>query len=244
MPRDVFNPVLVTPNPLDVSDEQKEFLKAILDVSSSDSRFAIKAYLAIMKLLLGEDVTPIITLLTPDNAAAGTVAVEIEIAGQDFDSGAVVYQAGGPVPTNFESSVLLHATLNLSGASEGVLAISVRNSTGLTSNVINFTVSAPIVLLDTPFIPLSMRDDNLLDNIEDDKGRADGLTDPIANPPTQDNDYDELKKKIADFNTQDAKDEVRDNGFTPITPEPSVEDGRNVPLLNDLGSLDKVEGGK
>ena len=138
---DPFNPVLETPNPLDVTEEQRLYIKEILQTACSDSRFAEKAYLAIMKTLLGEALVPILTSLTPDTEVAGTPSVSVAVVGENFDSGAVVYQAGVGVNTIFVSETELTATLDLSGASAGTLAISVRNSNGVTSNTVNFTVT-------------------------------------------------------------------------------------------------------
>lgn len=138
---DPFNPVLIMPNPLAVSDEQLDNIKAILETACSDSRFATKAYNAIVLTLTAESVTPILTSLTPDTGVAGTPLVEVTVVGENFEAGSVVLQAGAPVNTSFVSEEELTASLDLSGAIAGVLAISVRNSSQLTSNVVNFTVT-------------------------------------------------------------------------------------------------------
>ena len=51
--KDPYNPVLREERPLDVSLEQKEYIQDILNVACSDSRFAQKAYAAIMRVLEG-----------------------------------------------------------------------------------------------------------------------------------------------------------------------------------------------
>lgn len=141
--RDVFEPVLVTPNPLSVSDEQKDFIREILRVSSSDSRFAMKAYGAIMKVLLDEALVPIIESIDPTEGHAGGSPLAVTITGQNFEPASAVLQAGSQIASTFVNANELNATVLLSGAIEGTLAISVRNSTGLTSNVVNLDVLPP-----------------------------------------------------------------------------------------------------
>lgn len=143
---DPFNPVLKEPNPLAVTDEQKLNIRYILEYACSDSRFVQKAYLAILLTLQGEAVTPVLISLSPDTGTAGSPAIPITVTGTDFDSGASVQQAGVNIPTNYVDDTTLTATLDLSGAAEGVLAINVKNSNHSTSNTMNFTVTPQTVL--------------------------------------------------------------------------------------------------
>lgn len=173
--RDPFNPVLVTPNPLAVTDEQKENIRAILDTACSDSRFAQKAYLAIIITLAGESITPVITEIAPTEGEAGGDPVAITVTGQNFEAASVVLQAGAPILTNFVNDTELSASVQLSGAAVGTLAISVRNSTGLTSNVVNFDVVAPALQNEPPFTPLATPTENTENTDEQNKavpGRA------------------------------------------------------------------------
>ena len=199
MAYDPFEGILVTPNPLAVSDEQKDLIKAILEKSSSDSRFAQKAYLAIMKILLGESVVPVITTLDPSEGAAGTPApIEVTITGENFEPASTVLQAGAPILSSYVNPTTLTASIALSGASEGSLAISVRNSTMLTSNVVNFTV--------LPALPLTQ--------VANEESGI--ITEPttLVPPPAvsraveepvvkEESGLDELKARIASFNAAD-----------------------------------------
>ncbi len=137
---DPFNPAEPV-NPLVVDDAQKANIKAILNTACSDSRFAQKAYIAILKTLSGDVFVPVLESLSPDTAASGTATNPVIFTGLNFDPGAEVMQAGVPIGTVFVDETQLEANVNLSGAQAGVLAMSVRNSSGLTSNVVNFTVT-------------------------------------------------------------------------------------------------------
>ena len=212
---DPFSGELVTPNPLNVTDEQKDLIRQILDLSSSDSRFALKAYLAIMKILLGEDITPVILSLDPTEGNSGVSNLALTVHGTDFEAGSRVQQAGVVIPTSFVDDTELTATVNLSGAAPGVIAISVRNSNGLTSNAVNLDVLDPLTLLEQDGIIGSLSADredrnahgqlNLnLDQLVDTEDEQ-----PVVDPPNQvsdvpaDDEYDKLKAQIASFNQAD-----------------------------------------
>lgn len=139
---DPFNPVLVTPNPLSVTDEQRDNIRNIVKISCADSRFAQKAYIGIMRTITSETLVPTIESLTPDNGVAGGEPVEVTVTGTNFDSGSVVQQAGVDAPTTYVSSTELTVSIALSGAAAGFLAITVHNSAGYVSNTVNFTVTA------------------------------------------------------------------------------------------------------
>jgi hypothetical protein len=56
--KEPYNAVLREKRPLDVSLEQREYIQDILSIACSDSRFAQKAYAAIMRVLEGAPEEP------------------------------------------------------------------------------------------------------------------------------------------------------------------------------------------
>ena len=215
--RDPFSGELITPNPLDVSDEQKENIRAILDLSSSDSRFALKAYLAIMKLLLGADVTPVILSLEPTEGNSGVPNLALTVHGTDFEAGSRVQQAGVIIPTSYVDNTELRATVNLSGAAPGVMAISVRNSSGITSNIVNLDVLDPLTLLEQ---------DGIIGSLSSTRASRQ-VSDAPANEIT---DYDDLMKKIAEINTGEGINPPYEPVSTEPIPNPSKQPQEDNPF--------------
>lgn len=202
--REIFDPVLTTPNPLNVNDEQQSLIKQILDVSSSDSRFALKAYIAIMKVLLGEFPLPLIVSIDPSEGAAGGDPVEVTITGENFEAASVVLQAGAPILSSYVNPTTLTASILLSGAAEGVLAISVKNPSQLVSNVVNFTV--------TPAVPLTQVANEAsgfkaeVPTIPSISAVVASAEEPAINVPDGGTtDLDELKARIAAMNATDVQ---------------------------------------
>lgn len=218
---DPFEGKLVTPNPLAVSDEQKDYIKAILDKSSSDSRFALKAYIAIMKILLGESVVPVILSIDPEEGASGTPeAVEVTITGENFEAASVVLQAGAQIPSAFVNETTLTASVALSGAQPGVLAISVRNSTMLTSNVVNFTVTAPLPLTQVAneqsgftAVPTTLTSPTAVVASTESTDAPVVTEEPVVNP-----DFEKVKAQIAAFQAS----RTPTDQFTPPSDPPVV----------------------
>lgn len=222
--RDVFEPVLVTPNPLDVSDEQKDFIREILRVSSSDSKFADKAYKAIMVVLLDEAVTPLIISIDPTEGHAGGGPLSVTITGENFEPSSVVLQAGSQIASSFVNDKELIATVLLSGAIEGTLAISVRNSSGLVSNTVTLTVLPPLSANDVAKlesgITASTTDNTREVPVATTEGESTTESEQTA--------LDELKARINQFNASDAQDsgskptnqfDAEQSGGTPLSSE-------------------------
>ena len=148
--RDPFHPVLKTPNPLAVNSEQELYLREILDICCSDSKFAEKAYIAILAVLSGsnpEVLPPVVTSVTPLTGEVGLVPVPIVVMGTDFDSTSKVLYDGMPLnSTMFISDTELHAELFMEDKIAGEFQIAVDKG-GVISNSIVFTVTDPVTLL-------------------------------------------------------------------------------------------------
>jgi hypothetical protein len=93
------------------------------------------------KLASGAALAPVLANLTPDNAAAGSPAAVVQIAGDRFESDAEALVNGAPRVTTFRSPKSLSFTLtNADLSKQTTLKISVK-SKAATSNVLDFTVN-------------------------------------------------------------------------------------------------------
>ena len=90
------------------------------------------------------NVLPVLTSMTPDQLALGQPAFTLTVTGSAFDASAVVTFNGVDMTTTYVSATTLTAAVPASAVtSAGTYPVLVRNSTGCTSNVLSFTVSAP-----------------------------------------------------------------------------------------------------
>lgn len=109
-----FSPVLLASVPLPVTSEQINYIREILDVACSDSRFADKAYAAIMLVLTGAAaVPPVVTSLNPSSAVIGSPAFDIHVMGTGFTPASVIMFNGLEEPTVFVSETELTTGVNM-----------------------------------------------------------------------------------------------------------------------------------
>lgn len=145
MIRETFDPILLEETvPVTLTGEQKQLIRAVLDTSSSDTRFAEKAYLAILKIVESGtvEVPPdteldeaVVDSVAPNTGVAGT-SVPITVNGHNFVDGDSIYVDGMPVDTTFVSDTQLTGSVDLTGLTEAVdLPVSVRNSNELMFSV-------------------------------------------------------------------------------------------------------------
>jgi hypothetical protein len=141
---DPFSAVLLSSPPLMPTEEQKLFIRKVLDKSSSDSRFADKAYIAILLILAGSvaNANPTVSSLTPNSAEIGDPSFTIHVHGTNFKPDSVIVFAGQDEPTTFVSETELTTGVNMSvWLGPDVLPVTVRNANGVQADPLMFTFS-------------------------------------------------------------------------------------------------------
>lgn len=143
---DPFNPILVSSESLNVSEEQRSFIRKILDDACSDSFYAIKAYAAIdLVLTKGSILTPEITSLSPATAVIGDEPFDIHVHGTGFVPGAKIIFNGYEEPTTFVSETELTTGINMPlWEAPVVVAVQVSNTEGVMSNPMMFEFLSPV----------------------------------------------------------------------------------------------------
>ncbi|MCW5965904.1 MAG: hypothetical protein KIT83_17835 [Bryobacterales bacterium] len=105
------------------------------------------AWLLVMLALAASGVwgqAPTLTLLTPDNAVAGSGPVALTVTGTNFASGAVVVFGTTDLTTSFVGATSLTASIpNSLLQTEGLVAVTVRNPNTDVSNDLPFTINDP-----------------------------------------------------------------------------------------------------
>jgi len=146
---DPFSATLLNSVALVVSNEQAEYIKKILDKACSDSRFADKAFIAIMKVLTSGSVkAPAISSLTPNSAEVGDPSFLLHVHGTNFTSGSIIMFNGGEEPTTFVSATELTTAVNMSTVLvPSVVPVNVISAEGVMSDFLNFTFTdgTPVV---------------------------------------------------------------------------------------------------
>lgn len=139
--QDPFSPVLFSSPALPVTDEQKRWVREILETGASDSRFADKMYAAISLVLTGGSVkVQTVTSLTPSSAEIGDPNFTIHVHGTNFTSLSKIIFNGFEEPTTFVSATELTTGVNMSvWAAPAVLPVGVLSEQGVLSNTMNFT---------------------------------------------------------------------------------------------------------
>lgn len=145
-PREPFDAKLVTTNVLNVNEEQWDYIKDILNVSCSDSRFAQKAFVAIMRVLTGESMSsPVVVSLSPSTVVLGSPSFDVHVIGTGFNPDSVIVFNGHDEPTTFVSATDLSTGVNMPlWQAPAVVPIAVRNPSGTLSNSENFTFTAVV----------------------------------------------------------------------------------------------------
>jgi hypothetical protein len=138
---DPFNPTMRSSESLELSVEQNNLIRQVLDYSSSDSLFAKKAYDAIQRILTqGSVLLPIINSLNPDTAVLGSESFDIHVMGEGFDVDAKIIWNELEEPTTRISENELTTGVNMGTANNAVgVPVMVRNGSGLLSNSMIFT---------------------------------------------------------------------------------------------------------
>jgi hypothetical protein len=140
---DPFNAVLLNSPALLMTSEQSMYVREILETACSDSRFAQKAYDALVHVLGGSGVIPTLASLNP-NTGVALAAVTISAHGTNFTSGSKIVVSGVEWPTTFVSPTEVTALVTLGEA--GVLPVAVLNANGVLTDSVPFTVTATQLL--------------------------------------------------------------------------------------------------
>ena len=141
---DPFEPVLLDSSsvPLPVSNEQRNYIKEVLETACSDSKFAEKAYAAINRILTaGQTKPPTVTGLTPSSAVIGTPSFDLHVNGTNFTPTSVIVFNGGEEPTVFVSDKELTTGVNMDTVSGPVTVPVLVSSNGIYSDPMMFTFS-------------------------------------------------------------------------------------------------------
>lgn len=156
---DPFGAVLLNSPALPVTDEQKNLVREVLDISSSDSRFAEKAYIAITRILTGGSVVvPKVTSLTPNSAEVGDPSFLLHVHGTGFTSGSIIMFNGGEEPTTFVGPTELTTQVDMTTvAGPAVVPVAVLSTDGVLSDSMNFafTDGTPLVVAAKTAVPAS-----------------------------------------------------------------------------------------
>jgi hypothetical protein len=152
--RDPFNPVLLVSPPLNVTQEQRDAVYAVLNLACSDTRFAEKAYLAIDKILGGNVVTPpaiTITSLIPAQMGMGSQSFSLRVRGTGFNSLCLIYVNEIEMPTTMISPTELDTNLDLTDVTvPTTYPVVVSTGDGVISNSMNFIVTAGSEVMPAP----------------------------------------------------------------------------------------------
>lgn len=144
--RDPFHPVLKAGSPtIQLTPEQDQYVKAILDICCSDSRFAQKAYAALYLVLTNgeeEALPPVITSIVPDTLPTEMGLVTITVRGTGFTADSVILHGALALVTTMNSDVEVSGVVESIGMAAGVVPITVDNL-GVVSNSMNFTWTVP-----------------------------------------------------------------------------------------------------
>jgi hypothetical protein len=112
--RDPFVPVLKNSPALNVTTEQNGYIKDILDICCSDSRFAEKAYMAIATVLNGGVIAPpVVSSLSPASINLGEPSFDLHVVGSEFTPFSIIVFNGYEEPTTFVSENELTTGVNM-----------------------------------------------------------------------------------------------------------------------------------
>jgi hypothetical protein len=146
---DPFSPTLRSSEPLVVTDEQRHYIREILDIACSDSKFAQKAYDAIVLVLTGKSVTvPEVTSISPTSAKLGDPSFMLHVTGKGFTGESKIIWNGSEEPTTYVSATELTTNVDMSTAEVAMsIPVAVLSKDGIQSNSIPFElqpVSGPV----------------------------------------------------------------------------------------------------
>ena len=158
---DPFNAVLLSSESFVVSQEQKDYIKKVLDRACSDSRFAEKAYAAIYLILTGGSVVvPEVTSLNPGSATVGDADFTLHVMGSGFTAGSKIYFNGGEEPTTYVSATELTTGVNMATVTgPSTVPVAVLSEDGVMSDAVNFVFQEAVapLLASAPAIPVAAK---------------------------------------------------------------------------------------
>ena len=157
---DPFIPKLKNSPALRVTEEQKFYLREVLDICCSDSKFAEKAYKAILFSLTSNSAKdPVVTSLNPTQATLGDPSFTLHVIGTGFDTASQIIWNGSAEPTTFVSETELTTGVDMSTAVNAVdIPVVVENRFGVWSNPLTFTFLAPLA----PSTVVSSKTDSMI----------------------------------------------------------------------------------
>lgn len=143
--QDPFAPKLFSSPALNVSQEQRMYVREILETGASDSRFAQKMYDAIVYVLTaGNTIPPVVTILNPSTAVLGSASFTLSVKGTGFSLGSVIIWNGSPEPTTYVSTTEITTDVDMSTAEVAMdIPVMVQNADGVLSNVMSFSLTSP-----------------------------------------------------------------------------------------------------
>jgi len=113
---DPFSVTLLESESLVLSEEQRMYIREILETGASDSKFAQKMYDAIYYVLThGTDTAaiPEVTSLNPSSVTLGSPTFDIHVMGKNFTTNSIIMFAGQPEPTTLVSPTELTTGVNM-----------------------------------------------------------------------------------------------------------------------------------
>lgn len=145
--RDAFNPTLYSSPPLNVSAEQLSYIQRVIEISSSDSKFAEKAFRSILRILTGGNTPlPEVTSLSPNSATIGDASFTISVMGKGFDANTKIVFAGQEEPTTLVSPTEVTTGVNMDvWVGPDTVQVGVMNGDGVPSNTMPFEFKAVTV---------------------------------------------------------------------------------------------------
>lgn len=150
---DAFHPVLVNPESksFNPTQEQRDYLWDILEVSCSDTRFAQKAYDAIVLLLLtGYKPLPEITSLNPSSATLGGQSFVLHVMGKNFGPNSQIIWNGSEEPTTYVSETELTTLVDMSTAEVAAqIPVMIQSGEGVLSAPATFNLVGPTSQIQT-----------------------------------------------------------------------------------------------
>jgi len=144
----VFSPVLYNSTPVTLSEEQLNWIREVLEITSSDSQFADKAFRAIKFILTTESViAPVLSSLSPSSAVLGTASFTLHVVGENFTPESVIIWNGSTEPTTFVSATELTTEVDMTTAVVAAeIPVEVLSIDGVMSNVMTFTLTEVLAL--------------------------------------------------------------------------------------------------
>ena len=142
----VYQPLLLDSEAVEISQEQRLYIRKVLELTSSDMQFANKAFDAIEYILIKGPVTvPEVTSLSPASAAIGDPYFDIHVHGTDFTPESKIVFNGFEEPTVFVSATELTTGVNMPlWLAPVTVPVSVLSVDGVMSNSVDFEFTAPV----------------------------------------------------------------------------------------------------